>query len=154
MHHVDTDFAVKVAAAPPEDVSTFSLIKGDLVVVFPEQVEELVFGVAEREGVEKRAGDLPIKVTKLTMVGTTLKTRVEIGHRDALGRIKVHLFDTAGKEIEGWRTLVHHGIEESAVEIRFTRAEGAAEPKELRCRVAAGRVERKVPFEFRDVRFR
>lgn len=154
--HVDRDADRTMPAVPPAPVARFARIRGDLVLEFPTAIEVLEFAKpAGAAGAERRRGANLLKLVEAKAREDSLEVTLEYRPGRLGGRTTVVLLDGEGKKIDGDAESVEsaEGEDWERRSFVFPLEEGRI-PALLRCTVLTGSRERRIPFDFRDVRFR
>jgi hypothetical protein len=143
-------------AIPPEPASRFAIVRGDLVVRLPTAVERVDFDrPAGRVGAQRRAGPCHLKLLSWKVEEDEIEVQVEIRPAALGSRLRIELLDAAGKAFDGRQaTTSESEDEDSALDQSTFTLDPARVPALLRCTIPTGTRERRIPFEFRDVRFR
>jgi hypothetical protein len=151
---VQTDLKREMPCVPPEGVTRFKVIKGALVVVLPLTVQEFVFDApATLIGASRESKWGTVKLADFEAGTTVTHVKVEARPEEFVNRVKVALLDTQGREFEGFGAGLGHMGDHGYWKMEFPRVEGRS-PAAVRCTAEVGRRERRISFEFRDVRFR
>lgn len=153
--NVQTQQSLEFTKVPPDRASKFSRIKGSLDLEFPETMLVFAFEKPEESAgaVQKREGGT-LKLLSCARDKTRLRGKIEVTPADMGGRLEMKAIDKQGREVVGRYTRGEQGSDEAIVMwIEFTLP-AEAEAATLRFQSPAGHREKKIPFEFKDVRFR
>jgi hypothetical protein len=144
---------VTLPFAPPAAVDRLSAVRGDLELSFPEGEMAVVFeNPQEKPGQERRGGEGSVKLVTFGREGGRVRARIEVRPPELVSRLEAKAAGKDGKEYPGRKPTVVVGDEEPLT-VDFTVPAGA-EVTALRFWAPTGFREKKVPFEFRDLRIR
>ncbi|HVR84935.1 MAG TPA: hypothetical protein VMU54_11535 [Planctomycetota bacterium] len=144
----------ELPCVPPEGVTRLKIIKGTFVLVFPLTVHEFLFEPpAGNVGATRASRWGNVTLASFDAGDDSFHLKVEMRPEELRGRITLSLLDPKGKEFEGRGAGIGDMGDYAFVEQDYTRPEGRSAAV-LRCTAEVGRRERRIPFEFRDVRIR
>jgi hypothetical protein len=150
----DGSTQVSMPLIPPAGVRRFSQIKGRIEIRIPEAEEVFAFAdPAARLGETVKQPSAEVKLTAYSRTGTEVKATVEVRPMEFYERLKIH---AVGKDGKLYGTRGQRGSGDGTVmklTPTFHVPEGA-EVAEVRCSAQTGSRIKKVPFDFRGVRFR
>ncbi len=152
--HVDTSIDRELTCVPPEGVTRFKILRGALVVVLPLTLQEFAFDDAPGKvgtTLESRWGK--VKLAEFETGTNVVHVKVETRPEALVDRLQVVLLDREGKEVEGRGAAIGHMSEHGFLSFEYPRVEGRT-PAKLVVTAEVGRRERRIPFAFRDLRFR
>jgi hypothetical protein len=153
--YVPTNLTRTIPAVPPDGVTRFKVIKGALVVVLPLTVQEYVFEKpAEMIGVTRESRWGNVRLAEYKDGTAKILFKVETRPEELVDRLKPVLLDTEGKEYPGTGQGLGHMGDHGYWSVEVLKEEEDRKPGAVRCTAEVGRRERRIPFEFRDVRFR
>jgi hypothetical protein len=152
--NIPTQLERSMSIVPPEEVTRFKVIKGELIVNLPLTVQEFSFDrPAEMIGLTRESRWGNVRLAEFEAGAKSYRLKVEARPQEFLNRIRINVLDRDGKELSVIRNSVgqmgDHGYHELDIPIEEDRI-----PATVRVTAAVGRRERRIPFEFRDVRFR
>jgi hypothetical protein len=150
---VQTSQAVEMAKVPSEKATHFRRIKGALELSFPESLLAFVFDKPEDcVGMVRKVEGASVKMVTCARDQARLQTKIEVRPAELGGRLELKAVDREGREVAGRYTRGEHNTEDAILmTVDFSTA---ADLVSLRFAAPAGTREKRLPFEFRDVRFR
>ena len=153
--YVLTQQPIEMAKVPPAGASRFSRIKGSLDLSFPESL--LVFAFSKPEdaagSVQKGEGG-SVKLVSCARDRARLRAKIEVRPPELTGRLEMKAVDKEGREYPGRYTRGEQSTDElMLMSIEFTLP-AAAEALSLQFSSPAGSREKRIPFEFKDVKFK
>ncbi len=153
--YVQTQQALQMAKVPPGKATKFARIQGSLELVFPESLMVFAFEKPEESaGALQKQEACTVKLLTCARDTTRLRARIEVRPAELGSRLEMKALDKEGREFAGRYTRGEQSTEDAIfMSIEFT-VPAQAELTSLRFQAPAGYRERKIPFEFKDVRFR
>lgn len=153
--YVQNQQALEFPKVPPERATRFARVKGALELVFPESL--LVFRFEKPEeaaGAERKLEGGSIKLVTCARDKARLRAKIEVRPAELGGRLEMKATDKEGRDFAGRYTRGEQSTEEAILmSIEFT-VPAQADLTAVRFQSPAGFREKRIPFDFKDVRFR
>lgn len=153
--YVQTQQMIDLPRVPPGKASKFARIKGSLDLVFPESL--MVFSFEKPEegaGALRKHEGTSVKLVTCARDKTRLRAKIEVRPAEFGGRLEMKAVDKEGREFAGRYTRGEQSTEDAILMSVEFAVPAQAELATLRFQAPAGYRERKIPFEFKDVKFR
>jgi hypothetical protein len=153
--YVTTQQQVEWAKVPPPGASKFARIRGTLDLSFPESLLVFAFDKPEESsGTLRKAEGGSVKLASCARDRSRLRAKIEVRPGELAGRLEMKAQDKEGRDYPGRYTRGDQGDGESILmSVEFTLP-ATSEVASLQFTSPSGARERKIPFEFKDVRFR
>jgi len=153
--YVMTQQPIEWPKVPPPGASKFAKIRGSLDLSFP--VSLLVFPFdkpEESSGALRKEEGASVKLASCARDRSRLRAKIEVRPADLAGRLEMKAVDKEGRDYPGRYTRGDQGDGESMLmSVEFTLP-ATSEVASLRFTSPSGARERRIPFEFKDVKFR
>jgi hypothetical protein len=153
--YVMTQQPIEMAKVPPAGASKFARIKGSLDLSFPESMLVFAFQKPEESaGALQKGEGGSVKLVSCARDRARLRAKIEVRPGDLTSRLDLKAVDKEGREYPGRYTRGEQSTEDAIVmSVEFTLP-AAAEAASLQFSSPAGSREKRIPFEFKDVKFR
>jgi hypothetical protein len=151
---VSTQQAFEMPRIPPPGVRALSRIRGDLVLEFPDEMTDFTFKDPEQQaGETETRGGASVRLVYCQRERARVVARAELRPGGAAAHFRFVAVDRQGKEHAGRMTRHQGGEEVVRLDLEAPLPPGE-ELAALKLSAPAGFRERRIPFEFRDLRIR
>lgn len=153
--YVQTSQALELPKVPAEKATRFSRIRGSLDLSFPDSLLSFAFDKPEEcAGMIRKGEGGSLKLVSCARDQARLQTKIEVRPAELGGRLELKAVDKDGKEIPGRYTRGEQNSEDAVImSVEFSVPAGT-DVATLRFSAPSGAREKRIPFDFRDVRFR
>jgi hypothetical protein len=139
---------------PPDRAARFSRLKGFAEMTLPESEDEFVFDdPASKGGVARAAGRSSVKLLTYVRKKEMVEVKVEVRPASLEEKLNLRVLDKSGREYGNLGMSSSGEGDSVTLEVEFEVPE-KIEVTALKASVVTAVRSRKIPFDFKDVRFR
>lgn len=153
--YVLTQQSFELHRVPPEKATRFARVKGSLDLSFPEAMLQFPFEKPEEcAGVTRKGDGGSVKLVSCARDKARLQAKIEVRPAELGGRLELKAFDKEARETVGRYTRGEQGGEDMILMTIEFSMPAESEVAALRFAAPSGMREKRIPFEFKDVKFR